>query len=657
MAERLHDLRSTSSPTLSGGRIGMVAATAVAVTALLALTGWALDIEVLRTVVPGRVAMNPMTAIALLCATGALSLGAGCRFERLAALLAILTLGFGLVKLGSYFFGGDLGLDRWLFSRQLDAEAVPNRMAPNTALCFALTGSALWFLVRERRIALGQLLALASGLIAFFALLGYAYDFVHLYRVAAHIPMALNTAVAFVLLSLGALALGSHEGLVSVFASPAAGGFLARRLLPGAIAIPAILGGIRLWGERAGFYGTETGVLLTSVSSMILLAGLVFWTARTVDRADRERRAAAEKSREASLFFESIFENLPLIGFVKEARDLRYVRLNRAGEELLGVAREDFVGKNDFDFFPAEQAAFFAGKDREVLDGAEPVDIPEEPIQTPSGARLLHTRKLPLFGPDGQPRYLLGISEDITERRLAEERVERLNRELEAFSYSVSHDLRAPLRGIVGFSQALLEDQAERLDDDGRRLVSRIVAAGHRMGQLIDDLLAFSRLSRADLHRRRVDFTALAHEVERNLREADSGRDIEVVVAEGMVAEADPHLARVLLENVLGNAWKYTGKVERPRIEMGVAESHNGSPRTFFVEDNGAGFDMTYAEKLFAPFQRLHAAHEFEGTGIGLATVQRIVERHGGRAWAEGAVGKGATFYFTLEGNPRWTRN
>jgi signal transduction histidine kinase len=220
------------------------------------------------------------------------------------------------------------------------------------------------------------------------------------------------------------------------------------------------------------------------------------------------------------------------------------------------------------------------------------------------------------------------------------------NRELEAFSYSVAHDLRAPLRAIDGFSSGLEEDLGPRLDDATRHDVERIRSACRRMDEQIDGLLRLSRLTRAELRRRAVDLSALALGVGETLRQAHPARRVELAVAPGITVDADPGLLRVLLENLLGNAWKYSARVALARIEVGSAARAEGM--ALFVRDNGAGFDMAYADKLFSPFQRLHAAHEFEGTGIGLATVQRIVARHGGRVWAEAEPGKGATFWFTL---------
>jgi len=271
---------------------------------------------------------------------------------------------------------------------------------------------------------------------------------------------------------------------------------------------------------------------------------------------------------------------------------------------------------------------------------------------------------VPFLNEQGKPRQYVAIRTDITARKHAEEQVRELNtkleqrvvartaelaavnKELEAFCYSVSHDLRAPLRGLDGFSQALLEDYGDKLGDDGQHLLQRIRAGSQRMGQLIDDLLNLSRVSRSELRREPVNLSSLAGDIVEELRSHDPHRDVALRIADNLTADGDPQFLRVVLENLLGNAWKYTAKQPHATIEFGL-DCDNGQP-SFFVRDDGVGFDMQYVDKLFTPFQRLHAVNEFPGTGIGLATVQRIVHRHGGRVWAEAEVNKGATFHFTL---------
>jgi PAS domain S-box-containing protein len=265
----------------------------------------------------------------------------------------------------------------------------------------------------------------------------------------------------------------------------------------------------------------------------------------------------------------------------------------------------------------------------------------------------------------GEPSYFIAIVEDISDRKRFQQEITQLNqdlerrvvertaqlevanRELEAFSYSVSHDLRAPLRSVDGFSQALLERYADTLDEKGKHYLNRIRAGSQRMGELIDDLLELARVTRTEMRRTQVDLSAIASEIAIELRQTQPERQVEFAIAPGIVAQGDARLLRIILENLLHNAWKFTSNRLYACVEFGIILQTDSQP-AYFVRDNGAGFDMAYANKLFGAFVRLHSMTEFPGTGIGLATVQRIVHRHGGRVWAEGAVEQGATFYFTL---------
>ena len=229
------------------------------------------------------------------------------------------------------------------------------------------------------------------------------------------------------------------------------------------------------------------------------------------------------------------------------------------------------------------------------------------------------------------------------------DKLERANRELDAFSYSVSHDLRAPLRAIEGYASLLAQDYAKTLDAAGQTYLDRILAGVTQMSTLIEALLELARLSRATVQRERIDLSAMANEVIGELRRANPDRNVDVKIESDLVAHGDPKLVRVALVNLLGNAWKFSSRTPSARIECG---RHKSDENTFFVRDNGAGFAAEHAAKLFAPFQRLHSAKEFPGTGVGLATVQRVIEHHGGTIWADAKLGSGATFYFSLPDFP-----
>jgi light-regulated signal transduction histidine kinase (bacteriophytochrome) len=277
-------------------------------------------------------------------------------------------------------------------------------------------------------------------------------------------------------------------------------------------------------------------------------------------------------------------------------------------------------------------------------------------------------RGIPLLDENGSVREWVGACIDITDRKKAEEEITKLNAELEqrvidrtaqlstvnkeldAFSYSVSHDLRAPLRSIDGFSQALLEEYQDKpLDDVGKTYLERVRKATQRMGLLIDDMLKLSRITQAEIKSEAIDLSGMIRAIAEVHRKSNPDRTVDVTFQEGIkevIVQGDPSLVKIAMENLVDNAFKFTGKATHPRIEFGTVVRDGET--ACFIRDNGAGFDMAYVGKLFGAFQRLHGADEFPGTGIGLATVQRIVQRHGGQVWAEGEVGKGATFYFTL---------
>lgn len=371
-----------------------------------------------------------------------------------------------------------------------------------------------------------------------------------------------------------------------------------------------------------------------------------------------------EELREQLERFALAFEQAA-IGIVETDVEGRLLRVNHRFCEIVEMAEEAILGRHLYSLLHPADSSFVRDMAQRLIDGALPIAVGEVRCVKGCGAQVWTK----IWGStvrdaEGYPKRLVIAMEDVSERRAAEaamrdlnqelelrvqERtaaLETSNRELESFSYSVSHDLRAPLRALDGFSLLLAEEYADRLDAQGHDYLRRIRGASQRMGELIDDLLDLARISRREILPRQVDLSDLARQISVEIGEIESQRVIEWSIAPDVQARGDDLLLRVCLDNLLRNAAKFARGRTPARISFGV-DGRSGR-NVYFVTDNGSGFDMKFVDKLFHPFQRLHSATAFEGTGIGLATVRRIVERHGGYVWAEGQEGVGASFYFTL---------
>jgi len=385
----------------------------------------------------------------------------------------------------------------------------------------------------------------------------------------------------------------------------------------------------------------------------------------TIQNISHRKRVEQEIVRSEAKYLD-LYEHAPDMYVSVDARTGNVLECNETLVRAVGWAKEQIIGRPVLELYHPDSAdaarrAFAMFLETGTVDGAE------LRLQRADGSALDVSLSVTAVR-DDNGRIVRSRSSwrDISEKKALERQVvereeqvraanvqllhtnqhlEAANKEIEAFAYSVSHDLRQPLRAIDGFSRLLMDRHAAALEPTAKNYLERVRAGAQRMGALIDDILRLSRITRAEMRIAPVDLTKLARETVEELHVAEPGRSATWEIAEGLVVEADPILMRAVLQNLLGNAWKYTGRREHARIELGAIP---GNEPTYFVRDNGAGFDMRYADKLFGAFQRLHGVEEFPGTGVGLATVQRIVHRHGGRIWAEAAVDEGAAFYFTL---------
>jgi PAS domain S-box-containing protein len=964
-------------------RVARIAGAIVIGIALLVLTGWLFDISAFKTILPGLAAMKANTALAFGLIGTSLLLASRTDSNRwlnvVSQSCAAFAVLIGILTLSEYAFGVDLGIDQLLFQDTSNPDNLhPGRMSPITALNLSLLGIATWILNRYQYRRLVEVAGCGTLLISVLALIGYAYGVPSLYDFFPYSSIAIHTALAVSLLSVGVLLSRPERGLMKIFSSDNIAGVMARRLMPAAIVLPLLLGWLLLTGQQMGLYDSTFRLVLFTMSTVLVFAVLIWWNAGLLQQADVVRQQtqvqlSESRDREAAILYASLDA---VITIDHEGHVLEF---NPAAEKIFGHRREDVIGRDmseliiplsyreqhrkglakylatgkgpilgkriemtgmraDGSEFPMELAitpiegseqTIFTGFVREIterkqaeeelrkyafrtqaladlsntlaaarLDLQAALDVtaqhaadligdacvirlvseegkelevaslhhstptalatlrelrkasalpreaglegrviqtgkpvlmpvlssgqlssvlpatdrsvwarigihsllviplgahgeilgtltltrnqPERPYtpedqaflqdiadraalsianarlykamqqlnseleqrvtertaqlqeseekfskaflaspaavaiaSLPDGryinvnealARLTGYSKEELLGRtvaelalmdagaqekileairthgfahnveiqirtkskqvadvltsvermelNGQPS-LLSVNFDITQRKRAEAELQKAkleleaaNRELESFSYSVSHDLRSPLRGIDGYSQALLEDYAEQLPEEGQHYLQRIRSSAQRMATLIDDLLKLAQVTRAQINFMQVDLSKLAGDILSELRRTHSERRVKSMIAPNLLAQGDPRLLGVVLENLLNNAWKYTSKQERAQIEFG--KKQEGDETIYFIRDNGAGFDMAYADKLFGAFQRLHTVSEFPGTGIGLATVQRILQRHGGRIWAEGAVNEGATFFFTV---------
>jgi PAS domain S-box-containing protein len=683
--------------------------TAGAVIGLTVLSGWLLDAGALKSLHPDWVAMKANTALGFLFSGLALCVKNhdAARLTPLRhyggqTLAGIVTL-IGLLTLLEYASGLDLRIDQLLFLEPPGAikTLAPGRMAPASALGFLTLGIALAVSGKSPKgNLLSSILAVMTAFPALASGLTYLYGIENAYGLGYGTQMALHTVLAFLALAAGTLCLQPEYGIIALLRSRDTGGVIARRLLPAAILLPVLIGGLKLSGDRAKLFEPDFGVALVALSYVIVLNVLIAWSARLLSRADAERNRANTVIRESEARLHLLLHTIPDLVWLKDPQGI-YLFCNSAFERFAGANEANIVGKSDYDFVDAETADFFRANDLAAIASNGPKVNEEWLTFADDGHRaLVETTKTPMFDNSGKLLGVLGIARDITARHQAEQlahaaqaqsqrlleeanhsrlallsiledqkaaeaeiqklnteleqrvrvrtaELEAANKELESFSYSVSHDLRAPLRAISGFAQILARRHRDSLNEEGRHYLNNVVAASERMGVLIEDLLHYSRTGRGGVRAVPVALSPIVRQLRTTFSEriAASGAQFEVV--EPLATPlGDATLIGQILTNLLDNALIYRRAGVTPRITLSAR--HEDGKVVLRVSDNGIGIAPAYHEKIFQVFQRLHSEEEYPGTGIGLSIVYKAVRMMEGEIGIESTPGAGSTFSVRL---------
>ncbi|MBE2226581.1 MAG: PAS domain S-box protein [Ignavibacteria bacterium] len=765
-------------PVKDSNRAAIVLASGVVtlLTASLSYAGMLFDITLFKSVLPGLIQMNSVTALNFILLGGILIViyydSEVLKNTLLIRFLSLLIFSFSSLSFITLLLKINISVDN-ILPLSLRSSSM---MSPLAAVLFIFISISLLFIYSRNKntvIAL-QCVFLLSGFYSLIVILGYLYNITAFYSAGTDYPMALNTAILFLLNCTGLLFINKTVGFTSLFTGSGTSAVIARRLIPFIIILPVILGWIRLYGEKQGYYSESTGVAGFVVVVILSFFLFILFTAGKLKKAELIRINYENDLIENEAKLKAILDNSPSAIYLKDLNN-RFILVNKTTLQNHGVTENEIIGKTLSDLFPGNPDAVkgYEANDRKVIESGEALEF-EESAELADGTHTYLSQKFPLRDYNGNIYAMCGVSTDITyrknaadkivaileaapdavvivgkdgiiqvvnkqteklfgfkrseligqkveilipaelhsrhgshrdnffndhsvrpmgsglelfavkksgekfpveislspienneeilvsaairdisERKAKDEKLKKLNvmltesnNELESFSYSVSHDLRAPLRHIIGFGEKLRRIAAPKMSDEEQRLLNRITGSADKMGKLIDDLLMFSRVGRTGLSKAETDLNKIVDEFLTEISNSEKYADYVFEVKEIPRFYADPLQIKIVLDNLLGNAVKYSGKSEIKKIEVGGFTKDGEN--IFYVKDSGCGFDMEYKDKLFGVFQRLHRDDEYEGTGIGLATVRRIIMRHGGKVWAESVPGKGSEFCFSL---------
>jgi PAS domain S-box-containing protein len=605
--------------------------------ALLVLVGWWLDIVPLMSVAPNMSAMNPATAaLFMLTATWLFIYNSIAERNVYRLILTVIAVIVGLVaviKLADYAGFIQVDIDQLLFSVKLRTYTPHNAMAPTTAVLFLLVSIVL--LNPDKKTKAGKIavdaLLFCAFLIAYLGIIGYIYSLEPFYRIGPFIPMALNTAICFIAATIAVFICYPKGNLYKIFFSRFFGGNLIRRAVPLVLLVPPVFGYFRLLLQRANIYNTEYSVALDTAVLVMLVLLLVFYYANIVSLNDRERKKAEGIVLQSEEKYRSLVYNMKE-GVLYYGTDQKIIFYNHGFCEMFGYREDELIGKNVIaSLIPEENRARSGQRMNDRLQGIQE-DYETEMLHKDGTKIMMNITARPILR-NGAPVSFLSTFIDITERKKREE-------DLEAFSSSAAHDLNAPLARIDMLASYILEVSKSHLNEEDVEFLEIMQKTTADMRTLLKDLLLFAKVGAEKISKQHIDMNEMVAAI---IKEA-TPNTANIRVDDMPVAYGDPGPIKQVWTNLINNAIKYSSKKEVPTISIGT--SMVNKKLAYYVKDNGAGFNMSEATKLFTPFKRLHS--DFEGNGLGLPIVKRIIEKHSGKIWAESERGNGATFYFTM---------